>query len=173
MLEFIVLILVLIGMALTGFTVLAMLLVSGSLCCLAPWPGMFALIIKLAPWLLLVLVVCWLRQQAQAVEHLPLSLPDLASFLGPLLAVAAFYGRDTVRCAGWQTRKAPVVPQRQLLHQALLERLALLLGAVLGRNASRLPGTSCCHASVRALCRAGLWPCRSGAGTQAPLGIRC
>lgn len=62
MLEFIVLILVLIGMALTGFTVLAMLLVSGVFVLFGALAGMFALIIKLAPWLLLVLVlvVCWL-----------------------------------------------------------------------------------------------------------------
>lgn len=57
MLEFIVLILVLIGMALTGFTVLAMLLVSGVFVLFGALAGMFALIIKLAPWLL---VVCWL-----------------------------------------------------------------------------------------------------------------
>ncbi|MCX4072846.1 envelope stress response protein PspG [Aeromonas caviae] len=63
MLEFIVLILVLIGMALTGFTVLAMLLVSGVFVLFGALAGMFALIIKLAPWLLVVLVVlvvCWL-----------------------------------------------------------------------------------------------------------------
>ena len=60
MLEFIVLILVLIGMALTGFTVLAMLLVSGAFVLFGALAGMFALIIKLAPWLLLVLAVCWL-----------------------------------------------------------------------------------------------------------------
>ncbi|MCJ7928157.1 MULTISPECIES: envelope stress response protein PspG [Aeromonas] len=60
MLEFIVLILVLIGMALTGFTVLAMLLVSGAFVLFGALAGMFALIIKLAPWLLVVLVVCWL-----------------------------------------------------------------------------------------------------------------
>lgn len=62
MLEFIVLILVLIGMALTGFTVLAMLLVSGVFVLFGALAGMFALIIKLAPWLLVVLVVlvvCW------------------------------------------------------------------------------------------------------------------
>ncbi|WP_219604366.1 envelope stress response protein PspG [Aeromonas caviae] len=60
MLEFIVLILVLIGMALTGFTVLAMLLVSGVFVLFGALAGMFALIIKLTPWLLVVLVVCWL-----------------------------------------------------------------------------------------------------------------
>ena len=60
MLEFIVLILVLIGMALTGFTVLAMLLVSGVFVLFGALARMFALIIKLAPWLLVVLVVCWL-----------------------------------------------------------------------------------------------------------------
>ncbi|WP_303806881.1 envelope stress response protein PspG [Aeromonas rivipollensis] len=62
MLEFIVLMLVLVTMALTGFTVLAMLLVSGVFVLFGALAGMFALIIKLAPWLLLVLVlaVCWL-----------------------------------------------------------------------------------------------------------------
>ena len=58
MLEFIVLMLVLVTMALTGFTVLAMLLVSGVFVLFGALAGMFALIIKLAPWLLLVLVVC-------------------------------------------------------------------------------------------------------------------
>ncbi|MGY3942102.1 envelope stress response protein PspG [Aeromonas tecta] len=60
MLEFIVLMLVLVTMALTGFTVLAMLLVSGVFVLFGILAGMFALIIKLAPWLLLLLVVCWL-----------------------------------------------------------------------------------------------------------------
>ena len=60
MLEFIVLMLVLVTMALTGFTVLAMLLVSGVFVLFGALAGMFALIIKLAPWLLVVLVVCWL-----------------------------------------------------------------------------------------------------------------
>ena len=59
MLEFIVLMLVLVTMALTGFTVLAMLLVSGVFVLFGALAGMFALIIKLAPWLLL-LAVCWL-----------------------------------------------------------------------------------------------------------------
>ena len=52
--------LVLVTMALTGFTVLAMLLVSGVFVLFGALAGMFALIIKLAPWLLLVLAVCWL-----------------------------------------------------------------------------------------------------------------
>ena len=60
MLDFIVLMLVLVTMALTGFTVLAMLLVSGVFVLFGALAGMFALIIKLAPWLLLVLAVCWL-----------------------------------------------------------------------------------------------------------------
>ncbi|MDX7897717.1 MULTISPECIES: envelope stress response protein PspG [Aeromonas] len=60
MLEFIVLMLVLVTMALTGFTVLAMLLVSGVFVLFGALAGMFALVIKLAPWLLLVLAVCWL-----------------------------------------------------------------------------------------------------------------
>ena len=60
MLEFIVLMLVLVGMALAGFTVLAMLLVSGVFVLFGALAGMFALIIKLAPWLLVLLVVCWL-----------------------------------------------------------------------------------------------------------------
>ena len=60
MLEFIVLMLVLVTMALTGFTVLAMLLVSGVFVLFGALAGMLALIIKLAPWLLLVLAVCWL-----------------------------------------------------------------------------------------------------------------
>ena len=68
MLEFIVLMLVLVTMALTGFTVLAMLLVSGVFVLFGALAGMFALIIKLAPWLLGLLLVCWLisnrRQQS-------------------------------------------------------------------------------------------------------------
>lgn len=60
MLEFIVLMLVLVTMALAGFTVLAMLLVSGVFVLFGALAGMFALIIKLAPWLLLLLAVCWL-----------------------------------------------------------------------------------------------------------------
>ncbi|WP_434664426.1 envelope stress response protein PspG [Aeromonas sp. NJAU223] len=60
MLEFIVLMLVLVTMALTGFTVLAMLLVSGVFALFGILAGMLALVIKLAPWLLLGLVVCWL-----------------------------------------------------------------------------------------------------------------
>ena len=59
MLEFIVLMLVLVAMALTGFTVLAMLVVSGVFVLCGALAGMFALIIKLAPWLLVLLVVCW------------------------------------------------------------------------------------------------------------------
>lgn len=59
MLEFIVLMLVLVGMALAGFTVLAMLLVSGVFVLFGATAGMFALIIKLAPRLLVLLVVCW------------------------------------------------------------------------------------------------------------------
>ncbi|BEE19245.1 envelope stress response protein PspG [Aeromonas enteropelogenes] len=60
MLEFFVLLVVLVIMALTGFTLIAMLLVSGLFVLLGALGGMLALIIKLAPWLLLVLVVCWL-----------------------------------------------------------------------------------------------------------------
>ncbi|MCH7372977.1 MULTISPECIES: envelope stress response protein PspG [Aeromonas] len=59
MLEFIVLMLVLVTMALTGFTVLAMLLVSGVFVLFGALAGMVALIIKLAPWLLGLLLVCW------------------------------------------------------------------------------------------------------------------
>ncbi|MFM4733058.1 envelope stress response protein PspG [Aeromonas salmonicida] len=59
MLEFIVLMLVLVAMALTGFTALAMLVVSGVFVLFGALAGMFALIIKLAPWLLVLLVVCW------------------------------------------------------------------------------------------------------------------
>ncbi|WP_219593345.1 envelope stress response protein PspG [Aeromonas salmonicida] len=59
MLEFIVLMLVLVAMALTGFTVLAMLVVSSVFVLFGALAGMFALIIKLAPWLLVLLVVCW------------------------------------------------------------------------------------------------------------------
>lgn len=46
-------------LALAGFTVLAMLLVSGVFVLFGALAGMFALIIKLAPWLLVLLVVCW------------------------------------------------------------------------------------------------------------------
>ena len=60
MLEFIVLMLVLVAMALAGFTVLAMLLVSGLFVLFGALASMFALIFKLAPWLLVLLVVCWL-----------------------------------------------------------------------------------------------------------------
>ncbi|MFM7970203.1 envelope stress response protein PspG [Aeromonas sp. A-5] len=60
MLEFFILLVVLLVMALTGFTVLAMLLVSGLFVLFGALAGMLALIIKLAPWLLLVLAVCWL-----------------------------------------------------------------------------------------------------------------
>lgn len=60
MLEFFVLLVVLVIMALTGFTLIAMLLVSCLFVLLGALGGMLALIIKLAPWLLLVLVVCWL-----------------------------------------------------------------------------------------------------------------
>ena len=59
MLEFIVLMLVLVAMALTGFTVLAMLVVSGVFVLFGALAGMCALIIKLAPWLMVLLVVCW------------------------------------------------------------------------------------------------------------------
>ncbi|MGL5462115.1 MAG: envelope stress response protein PspG [Aeromonas veronii] len=54
------LLVVLLVMALTGFTLVAMLLVSGLFVLLGALGGMLALIIKLAPWLLLVLAVCWL-----------------------------------------------------------------------------------------------------------------
>ncbi|WP_438405667.1 envelope stress response protein PspG [Aeromonas hydrophila] len=60
MLEFFILLVVLLVMALTGFTLVAMLLVSGLFVLLGALGGMLALIIKLAPWLLLVLAVCWL-----------------------------------------------------------------------------------------------------------------
>ena len=42
------------------FILLGVLLVSGVFVLLGLLSGMLALIIKLAPWLLLVLVVCWL-----------------------------------------------------------------------------------------------------------------
>ncbi|MFM5424438.1 envelope stress response protein PspG [Aeromonas veronii] len=60
MLEFFILLVVLLVMALTGFTLVAMLLVSGLFVLLGALGGMLALIIKVAPWLLLVLAVCWL-----------------------------------------------------------------------------------------------------------------
>jgi len=60
MLEFFILLVVLLVMALTGFTLVAMLLVSGLFVLLGLLGGMLTLIIKLAPWLLLVLAVCWL-----------------------------------------------------------------------------------------------------------------
>lgn len=60
MLEFFVLIVVLVIMALTGFTALAMLLVSGLFMLIGALAGMFSLIAKLAPWLLLIFVACWL-----------------------------------------------------------------------------------------------------------------
>lgn len=60
MLEFFVLLVVLLVMALTGFTLVAMLLVSGLFVLLGALGGMLALIVKLTPWLLLVLAVCWL-----------------------------------------------------------------------------------------------------------------
>ena len=60
MLEFFILLVVLLVMALTGFTLVAMLLVSGLFVLLGALGGMLALIIKLAPWLLLVLAVCCL-----------------------------------------------------------------------------------------------------------------
>ena len=60
MLEFFILLVVLLVMALTGFTLMAMLLVSGLFVLLGALGGMLALIINLAPWLLLVLAVCWL-----------------------------------------------------------------------------------------------------------------
>lgn len=60
MLEFFILLVVLLVMALTGFTLVAMLLVSGLFVLLGALGGMLALIIKLAPWLLMVLAVCWL-----------------------------------------------------------------------------------------------------------------
>ncbi|KAJ8739759.1 envelope stress response protein PspG [Aeromonas veronii] len=60
MLEFFILLVVLLVMALTGFTLVAMLLVSSLFVLLGALGGMLALIIKLAPWLLLVLAVCWL-----------------------------------------------------------------------------------------------------------------
>ncbi|UWH28807.1 envelope stress response protein PspG [Aeromonas veronii] len=60
MLEFFILLVVLLVMALTGFTLVAMLLVSGLFVLLGALGSMLALIIKLAPWLLLVLAVCWL-----------------------------------------------------------------------------------------------------------------
>ena len=60
MLEFFILLVVLLVMALTGFTLVAMLLGSGLFVLLGALGGMLALIIQLAPWLLLVLAVCWL-----------------------------------------------------------------------------------------------------------------
>lgn len=49
MLEFFILLVVLLVMALTGFTLVAMLLVSGLFVLLGALGGMLALIIKLAP----------------------------------------------------------------------------------------------------------------------------
>ncbi|KAL8188465.1 UNVERIFIED_CONTAM: hypothetical protein K2H54_000214 [Gekko kuhli] len=61
-------------MALAGFTVLAMLLVSGVFVLFGALAGMFALIIKLAPWLLVLLVVCWFissrHKQANTYQQL-------------------------------------------------------------------------------------------------------
>jgi phage shock protein G len=60
MLEFIVLILVLIGMALDRIHRAGHAAGERGLRAVYALAGMFALIIKLAPWLLVVLVVCWL-----------------------------------------------------------------------------------------------------------------
>ncbi|MGL4251213.1 MAG: envelope stress response protein PspG [Aeromonas sp.] len=60
MLEFFILLMVLLVMALTGFTLVAMLLVSSIFVLLGALGGMLSLIIELAPWLLLALFVCWL-----------------------------------------------------------------------------------------------------------------
>ncbi|EOD56243.1 envelope stress response protein PspG [Aeromonas molluscorum] len=60
MLEFLVLLAVLIVMAMAGFTVLAMVVVSGVFMLFGALAGMIGLVFKLAPWILLGLVVYWL-----------------------------------------------------------------------------------------------------------------
>ncbi|ENY73757.1 envelope stress response protein PspG [Aeromonas diversa] len=60
MVEFLVLLVVLIGMGLAGFTLLAMVVVTGLFVLFGIVGGMLALIVDLAPWILLVLLACWL-----------------------------------------------------------------------------------------------------------------
>ncbi|MGY3868413.1 envelope stress response protein PspG [Aeromonas crassostreae] len=60
MLEFLVLLAVLIVMAMAGFTVLAMVVVSGVFMLFGALAGMIGLVFKLAPWLVLGLVIYWL-----------------------------------------------------------------------------------------------------------------
>lgn len=60
MLECLVLLAVLIVMAMAGFTVLAMVVVSGVFMLFGTLAGMIGLVFKLAPWLVLGLVIYWL-----------------------------------------------------------------------------------------------------------------
>ncbi|MFG0832514.1 envelope stress response protein PspG [Aeromonas bivalvium] len=60
MLECLVLLAVLIVMAMAGFTVLAMVVVSGVFMLFGALAGMIGLVFKLAPWLVLGLVIYWL-----------------------------------------------------------------------------------------------------------------
>ncbi|MFM4720102.1 envelope stress response protein PspG [Aeromonas bivalvium] len=60
MLECLVLLAVLIVMAMAGFTVLAMVVVSGVFMLFSALAGMIGLVFKLAPWLVLGLVIYWL-----------------------------------------------------------------------------------------------------------------
>jgi len=70
MLEFLILLMVLAVMAFSGVTLLTMLLVSGLLVLLGVLGGMLALLIKLAPWLLLALVIAWfIRQRRRTNLH--------------------------------------------------------------------------------------------------------
>lgn len=72
MLEFLVLLAVLVVMAMAGFTVLAMVVVSGVFMLFGALAGMIGLVFKLAPWILLGLVVYWLlgnRRRTSRPNH--------------------------------------------------------------------------------------------------------
>lgn len=69
MVEFLVLLAVLVGMGLAGFTLLAMLIVTGLFVLFGILSGMLALIVKLAPWILLVLLACWLLGRQRRMRY--------------------------------------------------------------------------------------------------------
>ena len=60
MMELLLLLAVLGVLALTGFTFMGLLVVAGVVVLLGVVVGMLTLIIKLAPWLLLIVAICWL-----------------------------------------------------------------------------------------------------------------
>ena len=141
MLEFIVLMLVLVTMALTGFYRAGHAAGERVFVLFGALAGMFALIIKLAPWLLLVLAVCWICSATGASSRTPTVKPPCYRILPWPLLCGPFAGRlvqgriDGGVSALSQGRLQS--PESGSSTRRSFECLALLFEAILRRAAPR------------------------------------